>query len=109
VTVWLTARLAEVTPDLAGAVVDLFERAAPGMWGPSRMAEAALDGLERVAAGGRDRDRALELLAADALLTYAFEAAADPAIGGSARAAAALAERFGPAGELGRCCARDRT
>lgn len=102
---WLSRRLEEVPPDLAAAVRRLLEPgAAPD---PDRMATASLEGFERVAAGGDDRDRALELLAADALLTYAFEAASDPDLGGSAASARGLADRFGPAGELGRRAARE--
>jgi len=65
------------------------------------MAEAALRGLERVASLAEERAGALELLAADALLTYAFEAAADPELGGNAQSALALADRFGPSGAIG--------
>lgn len=101
---WLARRLEEVPPDLALAVRRLLG-SEPGP-GPDRMAAASLEGFERVAAGAEDRDRALDLLAADALLTYAFEAAADPELGGSAVAARALADRVGPAGKLGRRAAR---
>lgn len=97
---WLLRRLEEIPSDLALAVRRLAGRE-PGLT-PERMAHASLEGFERVAARVDDRDRALDLLAADALLTYAFEAAADPDIGGSAAGADALADRFGPAGELGR-------
>lgn len=97
---WLLRRLEETPSDLALAVRRLAGRE-PGMT-PERMALASLEGFERVAARVDDRDPALDLLAADALLTYAFEAAADPDIGGSAARAGALADRFGPAGELGR-------
>lgn len=101
---WLVRRLEEIPSDLALAVRRLVGRE-PGLT-PDRMATASLDAFDRVAAGGDDRDRALELLAADALLTYAFEAAADPALEGSAAGASALADRFGPSGELGRRSAR---
>lgn len=102
---WLDARLSEIPAALAGAVRSLLAGspvADPEGGAPEAMADGALVGLERVAGGGAARDRALELLAADALLTYAFEAAAEPALGGSAAAAAALADRVGPAGRLGR-------
>jgi len=104
VETWLARRLDEIPADLALAVRRLLGRAS-GLT-DAHMAEASIAGFERVASGAGDRDRALELLAADALLTYAFEAAADPALGGSAARAAALADRFGPQGELGRRCVR---
>lgn len=44
---------------------------------PDRLAAAGLGALRRAARGGGDRSTALALLAADALLTYAFEAAAE--------------------------------
>ena len=62
---------------------------------------AALRGFDDVVEGMGSRPSALELLAADALLTYAFEAAADPSLGGSASRAVQLADRVGPAGEIG--------
>lgn len=96
---WLESRLAgvpeelgeEVRASLAGrdpadtvdAVVNAF-------------GEAALKGLDRVRVGRQSRRDALQLLAADACLTYAFEAAAD--LGGEP---AAVARRFGARGELG--------
>lgn len=97
---WLVRRLAETPSELGLAVRRLAGRGSEPT--PERLAEASLEAFERVAGGGEDRDRALDLLAADALLTYAFEAAADPEVGGSADRARALADRFGPAGELGR-------
>lgn len=87
---WLASRLEAVPPRLAESVRDLSVGD-----GPDGLAEAALAAFERVAAGGSRRAGALELLAADALLTYAFEAAADPARGGSAVAALELADRVG--------------
>ena len=54
-----------------------------------------------VTGGEQNRKTALRLLAADALLTYAFEAAVDSEIGGDAAAAERLAERVGPCGLLG--------
>jgi hypothetical protein len=44
---------------------------------PQALAEAALAELERVLAQPSERAAAFDLLAADALLTYAFEAAAE--------------------------------
>jgi hypothetical protein len=74
--------------------------------GPSAMAEAALAAFDRVAADRAGRDGALDLLAADALLTYAFQAAADPSLGGDAGSAVDLAARMGPHGEIGARLAR---
>ena len=96
---WLEAHLTEVPTRLVGAVRSLV-----GPWiadGDSGMAAAALHGFETVAHDTGARDKALVLLAADALLTYAFEAAADPALGGSAAAAVELAGQIGPCGSLG--------
>ncbi len=44
---------------------------------PQTLADAALAALERVLANPSERAAAFDLLAADALLTYAFEAAAE--------------------------------
>lgn len=59
---------------------------------PAVLGTAALDRLRVVLQGPGDRAAALDLLAADALLTYAFEAAAE--IGPEALEATARA--FGP-------------
>lgn len=58
---------------------DAVAQGDPGVGTTSeRLAAIALDALGRVAARPSTRARALELLAADALLTYACEAAVDP-------------------------------
>jgi len=101
---WLEIRLAETPSDLAEAVHRLLA-AAGGEPTPQRMADAAIDMFDRISTAPHDRAGALGLLAADALLTYAFEAAADPALGGSFEKAMRLAREAGPAGELGRRCA----
>lgn len=102
---WLEERLSGVPPALAGAVRALCEDA--GSTGsPQGMAEAALGAFDRVASDAAGRAGALDLLAADALLTYAFEAAADPDVGGSASLAVGLAARMGPHGEIGARLAR---
>jgi hypothetical protein len=62
---------------------------------PRALATAALAGFEEVVGGSGRRVEALRLLAADAALTYAFEAAAE------CGTAAALAEWIGLRGELG--------
>ena len=101
---WLDARLDDTPAELADAVRRLVVGGA-GAATPAQMAECALAAFERVARGPQTRACALELLAADALLTYAFEAAADPEAGGSADSALALALAVGPAGDLGRLAA----
>lgn len=57
------------------------------------LGEAAVDRLRIALEGGDDRAAAYDLLAGDALLTYAFEAAADA----GPDAVAACARAFGPA------------
>lgn len=101
---WLESRLGDVPEELAAAMRSALEEvepppaATPG----DVLADAALAELDAVLRGGeRDRRTALRLLCADALLTYAFEAAADPAVGGDAARAESLAERIGPRGALG--------
>ena len=98
---WLAARLEATPPELSEAITRLLGSRATDP-SPAAMVAGALDALERVAGGEQTRAAALELLAADALLTYAFERAADPADGGSAGMALELARETGPAGELGR-------
>lgn len=105
---WLERRLEDVPPELAEAV----RRGLEGLEGSGdvpagstvaeALAAAALEQFDRILeAGEHGRDSALGLLAADATLTYAFEAAAEGGEG-----LGALAERLGPAGELGRRLAR---
>ncbi len=96
---WLEPRLGAAPPELAAAIRDCLERAAPAPERavPDALARAAEETLARVAAEPQTREAAVRLLAADALLTYAFEAAAET--GADLRA---LADRFGPAGALGR-------
>lgn len=98
---WLETRLADAPPRLSGAVLACLERADPpepaetvSDW----LAWAAVGEFGRVEAGrSGDRDQALRLLAADASLTFAFEAAAE-----GRRDLERLAGEFGPAGRLGR-------
>jgi len=99
---WIDARLEETRRELAAAVRGLLGGVGAPSPTPARMVECALVALERVAATTQTRAGALELLAADALLTYAFEAAADPRAGGSADAAVRLARATGACGEIGR-------
>ncbi|MCG8467848.1 MAG: hypothetical protein MJB57_06495 [Gemmatimonadetes bacterium] len=105
-SVWLDERLSEVPTDLADAVRALVRTV--DIEGPDDLASAALEGFERMAGADDARTGALELLAADALLTYAFEAAADPGLGGTRARAEALADTFGPAGLIGRSLERMR-
>lgn len=73
---WLEPRLERVPDELAERVRTLVRSAGPGP-APRRLASAAVDELERLAAAPQDRDAAIRLLAADAALTWAFEAAAE--------------------------------
>lgn len=99
---WLEARLASVPPELAGAIRSLVSEASEeGEDEEEELVTVALNTLEAVAAGGGTRGSAIDLLAGDALLTYAFEAAADPERGGSAARARGLARRTGPTGLIG--------
>lgn len=110
---WLEPRLAEAPPELANAIRQLMREAgdagagehpaddsAPSAGIPERLAAAALRGFEDVlhetAADLRSRRAALRLLAADASLTYAFEAAADLELD-----VIDLADGLGPCGALG--------
>lgn len=73
---WLDAREAAPPPELrqriAAALGEVSAETVPGA-----LAEAALACLRDTLAAPEERASALDLLAADALLTYALEAAAD--------------------------------
>ncbi len=104
---WLARRLESAPPELAEAVWPLVrERLADGEDG---LVQAALAALENATEGEATRAEAVTLLAADAILTYALEAAADPALGGSAARASRLAERAGPGGLIGERFNNDST
>ena len=98
---WLERRLRDAPPRLAEAVRGCLERAetdgaSEGLSG--WLARAALQEFGRVEAGrSGDREEALRLLAADASLTFAFEAAAE-----EDRDLARMADEWGPSGRLGR-------
>ena len=100
---WLEPRLRETPPELARDILDLLDSvpredlADP----PRALAAAALAGLEEVSAGSGRRAEALRLLAADAALTWAFEAAAEHG------AVAELADAVGLRGRLGRRLAEE--
>lgn len=96
---WLEPRLGRVPADLATAVRSAVDRAleksasAPVS---EVLARAAVWELDRVT-GMEGRDAALTLLAADASLTYAFEAAAEDGSDPTA-----LADLVGLRGAIGR-------
>lgn len=97
---WLHERLEGTHPELAAAVRRCVrESPEPGEDATCAdvLADAAAEELRRVATGPQDRAAAVRLLAADAVLTYAFEAVADE--GGDPDA---LADRVGLRGTLGR-------
>ena len=97
---WLEPKLDGVAQALADEIRALAVREAGETDGgdvAGALAEAALRGLDEVVARKGDRGTALRLLAADAALTLAFEAAAE--LGGDV---STLARRLGPGGELGR-------
>jgi hypothetical protein len=97
---WIRERLTDAPPSLLDAMAGALPAEAPSV--PEALADGALRLLEAVARGGGGREDALPLLAADALLTHAFQAQAeaDPA------GVAALAARWGAAGRLGETAAR---
>lgn len=79
-TDWIERRSPAVPAPMRAALADALE-VEPGTGSgdplPDRLAVAGLDALERVLAGPGDRSAAATLLAADALLTFACEAAAE--------------------------------
>ena len=128
---WLRPRLERVPEELAGAVRDCVRRASggaadpegeapasPGAEGrpgatsgrqavPELLARAAVEEFDRVGCRRDDREAAVRLLAADANLTYAFEAAAEldadvpglsDTVGLQGRIGARLAEILGEPG-----------
>ena len=100
---WLEPRMTGAPPELAADILKLVDTTAGlDLSDPvTALAAAGLAGLEQVAEGTGERSAALRLLAADAALTYAFEAAAE-----SGRSAE-LAEKVGLEGELGERLARE--
>lgn len=74
---WLDGREPAAPPALR-AVVDAYIATTDGSRPlPERLADAALTALDAAVRGASDRSSATTLLAADALLTYACEAAAE--------------------------------
>ena len=100
---WLDERLDEAPSELAMDVRTLVRAVgddAPDDSGDAiaeLLARAGLSGLDEIVDGRGGRETALRLLAADAALTLAFEAAAE--LDGDVQA---LCTRLGPCGELGR-------
>ncbi len=103
--IWLESRLGDVPCDLAEAMRGAIDRvhARDGSTPAEALADVSVAELCSVTEAEQNRGAALRLLAADALLTYAFEAAVDPEMGGDAAAAERLAEQIGPWGYLGDC------
>jgi hypothetical protein len=97
---WLADRDAEVPAalreEMRAAVRQVPEDGETGV--ALRLAAAAAACLRRAVDLGVSREGAWPLLAADALLTYACEAAADAELAGHAGTVAALCRRIGPAG-----------
>lgn len=90
---WLDARGSGVPPHLLQRIRELLgsSLADDVSHAPERCADAAVRiANELLAAGRTGRDSALSLLAADALVTFAFEAAADEPGRLHARAHAAM-------------------
>ncbi len=97
---WVRGRLADAPPRLLDAMAGALPAEAPSV--PDALAEGALLLLDRVASGSGGREDALPLLAADALLTHAFQAQAEE----DPEGVPALAGRWGGAGRLGELAAR---
>ena len=99
---WLDERLDEAPPELASDVRTLVRAVGDDALDESGdsiamlLARAGLSGLDEIVDGRGGRETALRLLAADAALTFAFEAAAE--LEGDVQA---LCTRLGPDGELG--------
>lgn len=95
---WLEGRLAAVPPQLEEAIRSGLARHpdAGGDTVGEQLARVGLAELDRVLARAEERENALGLLAADAILTYAFEAAAE-----LGEDVGALADEVGPCGLIG--------
>lgn len=93
---WLTRQLAAAPPSLAERLRAAVEGSVEG--GSGALAEAALERLRAAALSpDRDRETAYQLLAADALLTYACQAAAEE----GPAALRALTDKYAALIELG--------
>jgi hypothetical protein len=93
VLAWLDARRPVPPAALRERINRAVAKATPHSPLPVYLAELGRGLLERVAARPRGgRELALDLLAADAFVTYAFEAQAEDAVGGIAPLAAGVAQ-----------------
>lgn len=72
---WLTPRMSSAPDQLKQRMIAAIEGVAPQNTIQDQLAEAALSCLKQALANGLRRESALQLLAADALLTHASEAA----------------------------------
>lgn len=96
---WLEPRLSGVPAPLAREIRACLEASVRPASSPAEaLAVAALEALDGLVDGAPDREAALRLLAADACLVTAFEAAAE----GEGEDPAELAAALGPSGSLGR-------
>lgn len=77
---WFDERREPAPPSIRMEIDGLLAETDPSASLPDRFAAAALRALEAVVAEPSDRGTAWTLLAADALLTYACEAAAEEGI-----------------------------
>lgn len=93
---WLRERLPDAPAQLLETMLDALPSQASAT--PDALAAGAMALYARVAEGSGGRQDALPLLAADALLTHAFEAQAESDAG----AIEELAKRWGVRGALGR-------
>lgn len=101
---WIRDRIDDAPPRLGSAVDGILadlpaSSTDEGPW--DVMARGAEDALRSVEPEAADRGAALELLAADALLTYAFQCAAEEGAD-----LEETIERWGPTGRLGEAAAR---
>jgi len=97
---WIRVRLPDAPPSLIDSMAEAVRGSAAAI--PDALADGAAALYARVATGAGGRGDAFPLLAADALLTHAFQAQAeiDP------EGVAALAQRIGASGVLGATAAR---
>lgn len=91
--IWLRARTPAPPEPLLTRMGSALRETGPGLPLPAALAAAALPRLQAAIALGDARAAAYDLLAADALLSYAFEAAAELGL----ESVSAVAETYGPA------------
>ena len=90
---WLLAHVAGAPNDLVARVRGILDQAPAREPLPRRLADAGLFALQQAIGGGRERAAALELLAADALVTLALEATAEQTPGELERFARTVRQR----------------